>query len=87
MGKVYSSSNYKDCHNVKVFSQGPLNLTLAFLPEGGKFINILHKRFSYQSKLSSFSLIMFGFEILWCQNIGKKVARKMLMKLTPEIRK
>jgi len=30
---------------------------------------------------------MFGFEILWCQNIGKKVARKMLMKLTPEIRK
>jgi len=25
---------------------------------------------------------MFGFEIFWRQNIGKKVVRKMLMKLT-----
>ncbi len=29
LGKVYSSSNYKDCYNVKVFSQGPLKLTCA----------------------------------------------------------
>jgi len=29
LGKVYSSRNYKDCHNVKVFSHGPLKLTCA----------------------------------------------------------
>jgi len=30
LGKVYLlSSNYKDCHNVLVFSQGPLKLTCA----------------------------------------------------------
>jgi len=27
--------------------------------------------------------LCFGFEIFWCKNIGKKSARKMLMKLTP----
>jgi len=26
--------------------------------------------------------LCFGFEIFWCQNIGTKAARKMLMKLT-----
>jgi len=26
--------------------------------------------------------LCFGFEIFWCQNIGKKSERKMLMKLT-----
>jgi len=45
-------------------------------------INILRAHFSYKSKLSSFSLITFGFAISWCQNSGKKVACKMLMKLT-----
>ncbi len=29
LGKVYFSSNQKDCQNVKVFSQGPLKLTCA----------------------------------------------------------
>ncbi len=29
LDKVYLSSNYKDCHNVKVFYQGPLKLTFA----------------------------------------------------------
>ncbi len=47
------------------------------------FINILRARFLYESKLSSFSLITFGVAIFWCQNIGKKVACKMLMKLIP----
>jgi len=38
--------------------------------------------------LSSFSLVTFGFEIFWRQNIGKKVAHKMLMKVTtPDITK
>jgi len=35
------------------------------------------------SKLSSFSLVTFGFVIFWCKNIGSKSTRKMLMKLTP----
>ncbi len=39
---------------------------------GVNFVNILHTRFSYESELSSFSLIMFGFTIFWHQNIGKK---------------
>jgi len=37
----------------------------------------------HKSKFCSFSLITFGFAIFWRQNIGKKLARKMLMKLTP----
>ncbi len=46
-------------------------------------INILRVHFLYESKWSSFSLIMFGFAIFWRQNICEKVALKMLMKLTP----
>jgi len=37
------------------------------------FINILGSSFSLESKLNSFSLIMFGFAIFWRQNIGKKI--------------
>ncbi len=48
------------------------------------FINILRARFSYENELNSFSLIMFDFAIFLRQNIDKKVARKMLMKLTAE---
>jgi len=50
---------------------------------GVNFNNILHAGFLYGSKLSSFSLITFGFAIFWRQNISKKVERKLLMKLTP----
>jgi len=50
---------------------------------GVNFINIFCAHSLYESELSSFSLITFGFAIFWCQNIGKKVARKMLIKLTP----
>jgi len=49
------------------------------------FINILRAHFSYESKLSSFSLITFGFAIFWCQNIGEKVVHKLLMKLTADV--
>ncbi len=49
---------------------------------GVNFINILLARFLYKSILSSFSLIMFGFAIFRHQNIGKKVAHKMLTKST-----
>jgi len=45
-----------------------------------------HQHFTLESKLSSFSLISFGFAIFWSQNIGKKNAHKMLMKLTPYVR-
>ena len=46
LGKVYLSSNYNDCHNVKVFSQGPLKLTFAdiFVMRFDKF---LKKIFSF----------------------------------------
>ncbi len=43
-------------------------------------INILSVNLLYKSKLSSLSLIMFGFAIFCHQNIDKKVERNMLMK-------
>jgi hypothetical protein len=49
---------------------------------GVDFIYILHSRFLFESKLSSFSLVTFGFVIFWHKNISTKCALKMLMKLT-----
>jgi len=49
------------------------------------FINILRAHFSYESKLSSFSIVMFQFLYFWRQNISAKCACKMLMKLTPKV--
>jgi len=40
--------------------------------------------FLYASKLRSFSLLVFGLVIFGHQNIGKKFAHKMLMKLATE---
>ncbi len=48
---------------------------------GVNFINILHAHFSYVSKLSSFSLVMFGFVIFGAKMLYKKWVRKTLMKL------
>ncbi len=53
---------------------------------GADFTNILRAHFLYKSALRSFSLLYFGFVICWQKNIGKKSARKMLMKLTPDLR-
>jgi len=50
---------------------------------GVNFINVLCVRFLYESKLSSFPLITFGFVIFGTNISNKKRARKMLMKLTP----
>ncbi len=50
---------------------------------GVDFINILHARFSYESKLSSFSLVTFNFAIFGAKILYEKYAFKMLMKLTP----
>jgi len=44
------------------------------------FTDILRAPF-YKSELSSFSLEMFDFVLFWRQNIDKKHARKILMKL------
>jgi len=41
--------------------------------------------FLYKSKLSSFSLITFGFGIFGAKILYKKCACKMLMKLTPGV--
>jgi len=51
---------------------------------GVNFINIWRSRFSYESKLSSFSQVTFGFVIFWCQNIGAQCKHKMLMELRSE---
>jgi len=56
----------------------------AFSSAGANFINILCASFLCESKLSSFSLEMFGFINFWRQNISEKRAHKMLMKLTPD---
>jgi len=40
------------------------------------FINILRSRFSYQSELSSFSLIMFGFVIFGAKILYKNASIK-----------
>jgi len=53
-----------------------------FWATGVNFINILRACFSYESKLNSFSLIMFGFVIFGGKILYKKLSRKMLMKLT-----
>jgi hypothetical protein len=52
---------------------------------GVNFINIFCAPSLYKSALRSFSLLHFGFIIFWRKDIGKKRARKMLMKLTPEL--
>jgi len=52
------------------------------------FINILRTNFLYQSALCSFSLVTFGFktkEKLLEEYAYKKLANKMLMKLTPGV--
>ncbi len=48
------------------------------------FIKILCTLFLHKGKLSSFSLLMFGFVIFWHQISGAKFARKLLMKLTED---
>jgi len=50
---------------------------------GVDFINILWALF-WGKQIEQFFLITFGFAIFWHQNISKKFARKMLMKLTQE---
>jgi len=45
------------------------------------FINVLLKHFLYESKLSSFSLVTFGFVIFGAKILYQKCARKILMKL------
>jgi len=50
--------------------------------QGVNFINIVHEHFSYESKLSSFSLVTFGFVILGAKILFKKNVRKTLMTLT-----
>jgi len=47
-----------------------------------------HQRFTHTFFVQNFGAqnykAVFCVEIFWIQNIGKKSARKMLMKLTPE---
>ena len=49
---------------------------------GASFTNILRAAFSYESVLSSFSVLTFRFVIFWRKEIGANAARKMLVKLT-----
>ncbi len=49
---------------------------------GVNFINILSAHFSYKSKLSSFSLVTFGFVIFGANFLQENHRRKTLMKLT-----
>ncbi len=46
------------------------------------FISILRVPFLFESVLHSFSLLTVWFCSFWRKNIGKKAARKILMKLT-----
>jgi len=48
---------------------------------GVNFTNILLKRFSYESKMSSFLLLRFSFVIFGAKILYKKRVRKTLMKL------
>ena len=47
------------------------------------FTNFLRAAFSYESVLSSFSVLTFRFANIRCKEIGAKAACKMLVKLTP----
>jgi len=54
----------------------------AFREQGANFPNILRAAFLHECVLRSFSFYRFGFVIFWQKNIVKKVACKMLVKLT-----
>jgi len=58
---------------------------LVKLTPGINFITILLALFSYEILAPKIKAETFGFETFWQRDIGKKLACKMLMKLTPEI--
>jgi hypothetical protein len=69
---------------MKIYSSIPWNkceIKLTKWSDGVNLINILRIRFSYKSKLSSFSLVMFGFVIFGAKILNKKRASKTLMQL------
>jgi hypothetical protein len=43
--------------------------------------------FLYKGFCAAFMWLQFGFVIFWQKNFGAKAARKMLVKLTPELPK
>jgi len=59
--------------------------TLIKLTPGINFISIILMRFSYESELSSLSLITFGFVIFGTKILYEKRDRKMLMKYPPQL--
>ena len=73
-------------------SNRPLRFILLHSPQSSvqivsqsrvNFTNNLRAAFSYESVLSSFSVLTFRFVIFQRKEIGAKAARKMLVKLTP----
>ena len=54
------------------------------VPPCVNFTKILRAAFSYESVLSSFSLLRARFVFFWQKKIGAKAARKMLVKLPQE---
>jgi len=51
------------------------------------FINILAHSFCMKVLCTAFPYLQFGFVTFWQKYIGRKSARKMLMKLTPTLTK
>ncbi len=60
----------------------PMSWLLEF-PSVVNFINVLRASFLYEILAPKFTKLCFGFEFFWHQNISKKCAHKILMKLTP----
>jgi hypothetical protein len=65
----------------------PNGFTFIGLFPGVNFINVLRVRFLSKISAPKITNLCFGFEIFWRQNIGEKRTCKMLMKLTPGLKK
>jgi len=67
----------------KIFGIKALNRLIA----GVNFTNILRAAFSYESFFPAFMCLQFGFVIFWRKDFATKAEHKMLVKLTPGIKR
>ena len=69
--------------SVSVSIDCALTCCLSFRSPLLNFTNNLRAAFSYESVLSSLSVLTFRSVIFWRKEIGAKAARRTLVKLTP----
>jgi hypothetical protein len=65
----------------KIFSASDAQIFVVKLSLCVNFINILPAAFSYKVVFAAFLGLQVEFVFVWCKNIDKKAALKMLVKL------